>query len=352
MPNHRTTVFLLLMLIVTGRGPCYGGTDLFFYKPKDFGSEALYTPLNQAFAYALDTAQMPENFDTRDMDERWKRVRHNLSHPFDAIEEEGGTRAFINRQIFPIDWHNRSDSCVMIPNYALHLFGGGLVFRKDAEYFQKNGYPVPRLCAASLAMISEIIQEVIEKKSTASDDEVADVTLFRPLGILLFSSETVAGFVSNHLRPAIWPHLLLYDVKKDRFINTGISYVIRPRKLDNDRCRFFSFIGLNNLVGLSHGTAEQGQLSWGLGLATTAVDHSLEIPAEFRFSAGLFYDRDNSLIWSAIFNGTENLKVRLNLYPLEKPPFNRIGLFAGLSDDRVFSAGIAFNFPVGIGVSP
>jgi hypothetical protein len=330
---------------------CRGDMGRYFYHPKPYGSEAFYNPLNLSFAYALDTAQMPENFDTSHMGERWKKVREDLSHPFDAIESEGGTRAFINRQIFPVDRDNLSESWAMVPNYALHLFGGGMVYRKDAEYFQSQGYPMPRLLAASLAMTAEVVQEVIEKKSTSRDDEVADVYIFRPIGILLFSSDTVAEFVADRLSPAIWPYLLVYDVKEEAFMNTGISYVLRPKKLGNDDARFFSYIGLNNLVGLSHRTGPESELSWGMGLSTTRVDNSLEIPAEFRFSAGLFYDRNDSLIWSAVFNGTAEMKVRVNVYPLEHPPFNKFGLFAGLSDDHAFSCGIAVNFPVGVGCS-
>lgn len=349
--KHKLILFLLLFSSLQIPVSSQAEMDIFFYRPKPYGSEAFYNPLNLSFSYFLDTVQLSENFDTDNFSQRWDEVRNNLTHPLDAIEEEGGTRAFINRQIFPVDSSNRTESYAIIPNYFLHLFGGGMVYRKDAEYFQEHGYPAPRLCAAALAMAAEIIQEVVEKKSTTSDDEVADVLLFRPLGILLFSSDTVAGFVDTHLSPAIWPHLLLYDFNESTFINTGINYVIRPKALGNESVRFFSFIGLNNLLGLSHKTAENSYLSWGAGLATTRVDLSLDIPAEFRFSAGMFYDKNNSLLWSAIFNGTENLKVRLNLYPIEKKPFDKLGFFAGVSDDREFLFGATLNIPVGPGIS-
>ena len=46
------------------------------------------------------------------------------------------------------------------------------MYRKNAEFFQENGYPYPRICAASIAMAAEVFQEVVEKKTTGADDEV------------------------------------------------------------------------------------------------------------------------------------------------------------------------------------
>ncbi|MBU1172717.1 MAG: hypothetical protein KKD44_24425 [Proteobacteria bacterium] len=341
----------VLFLLVLAPGICAGEMGCYFYRPQPYGSEAFYNPWNNVFAYTFDTVQLTDNFDTQDMSERWDTVLDHLTHPGDAIDEDGGTRAFVNRQIFPLGGEDHSDRYCMTPNYFLHLFGGGLVYRKDAEYFQQKGIPAPRACSAILAMAGEIVQEVIEKKSTTSDDEVADVLIFRPLGILLFSSDMVAGFVETHLCPAVWPHLLLYDVNDETLLNAGMNYVIRPNLLGCESVRLFSFIGMNNMIGLSHRISPETSLSWGLGLATCRVDLSRDIPAEFRYSGGVFYDRNNSLLWSVIINGTENLKVRLNVYPTAKPIWNKLGFFAGLTDDRKTALGITFNFPFGMGVS-
>lgn len=351
MTKYPFVYLVLFVFAVLAPSLGQGEMPVFYYQPKPFGSEAFYNPLNLFTAYTLDTVQLSDNFDTHDLDERWDTVIHNLTHPGDAIGEEGGTRAFINRQIFPLSGCDSQERYAAVPNYFLHLFGGGMLFRKDAEYFQQQGYPYPRLCSAALAMTGEIIQEAIEKKSTTEDDEVADVLIFRPIGILLFSCDTVAGFVETHLSPAIWPHLLVYDIHDETFLNAGMNYVIRPDWFKSESVRFFTFFGMNNLFGLSHKTGRETSLSWGMGLATTRVDFSRDIPAEFRFSAGVFYDKNNSLLWSAIFNGTENLRVRLNVYPMGESPWNKLGFFAGITDDRELSLGITMNFPTGVGVS-
>jgi hypothetical protein len=348
MHSHKVLLLQLLLMFFMIKSVS-AEIAVYFYKPQHYGSEVFYNPLNLSVGYSLDTAQLADNFDTRDLDERWKIVRDNLAHPKQAIDEEGGTKRFINRQIAPVDKDHFGDSYAIIPNFFLHLFGGGVVYRKNAEFFQENGYPYPRICAASIAMAAEVFQEVVEKKTTGADDEVADVYIYRPLGILLFSSDRVAGFVNTHLSPAVWPHLVVYDLKNETILNSGVNYIIRPEFLKGENVRFFSFIGLNNQIGLSHKTGTDTYLSWGVGLATTKIDLSQEFPAEVRISGGVFYDKNNSLIWSAIVNGTENLKFRLNVYPFLNPPYNVFGLFAGLSDEHKVSVGLSVNLPLGIG---
>lgn len=348
----KKTVLLLAIFLLSDLHPAFAGkAGSFFYNPRPYGSEAFYNPLNLAFAYALDTVQLSQNFDTGDFSKRLDTVFDDLGNPCRAIKKEGGFRRFVNRQIFPADSDYRNESFAMIPNYFLHMAGGGMVYRKDAEYFESKGWRYPRLCAAALAMTAEVAQEAIEKKSTTADDEVADVFIFRPIGILLFSSDTVASFVADKLSPEIWPHMNMLDLSKGKVMNAGINYMIRPRLPGLENVRLFSFIGLNNLVGLSHRIGSESWLSWGGGMATEKIDLDLDIAAELRPACGLFYDKNGSLLWSAVFNGTENLRLRFNLYPMQIKPFNHLGFFTGVSDSNEVSAGIMVNLPLGIGSS-
>jgi hypothetical protein len=54
----------------------------------------------------------------------------------------------------------------------LHLLGGGMVYRKDLEWFRANDYDYATASAVVLAMTAEFIQEVLEKNTTKDDDEV------------------------------------------------------------------------------------------------------------------------------------------------------------------------------------
>jgi hypothetical protein len=354
MGRGRSARSFVLCLIITLGFVCH--TDVsravedacFYYHPATTGSDAYYSPLNSFVSYCLDTTQVSESFDIDNFVEHEKIVRHNLSHPWEAIKEKGGTRRFINRQIFPCDKKNADESWAMVPNYFLHLLGGGMVYRRDYEYFKAHGYYLPGLWAASIAMGAEYIQEVVEKKSTGSDDEIADIFIFRPLGILLFSSDTISGFINKTLAPSIWSSMVLWDFNTHRFMNSGISYIYRPDLFRSPTTKLFVYTGMNNLIGLSHAVSNDTCLSWGTGFAIGGIDMSRHMPAKMRNSAGFFYDKKGSLLWSIVINGTENYKARINVYPFARQCHNA-GFFCGLSDTNAVAAGLTFNFPVGAG---
>jgi hypothetical protein len=320
-----------------------------YYRDSAVGSDAFYNPLNAFSHYIFDTLQLSENFDQENFSERYETVIDNLTHPRRAINNEGGFTRFVNRQIFPVDSEHSDEWVTMLPNYFLHLFGGGMVYRRDLEYFREHDYRYPQTYSITLAMFAEFVQEVFEKKTTADDDEIADFYIFRPLGIWLFSDDDRATYIKEKLDPAIWPYLLYYDPANEQYSNVGISYVVRFGTIGNSRARPFMYFGLNTLLGLTHARGELDHISWGLGYAIESLDGTgRTLNYELRPSFGLFYDRDSSLLWSVILNGTENLKVRANIYPWTPSRF-QTGFALGLSDDDEFYFGLSLNMPFGIG---
>ncbi len=200
--------------------------------------------------------------------------------------------------------------------------------------------------AAVLGMLAEVLQEATEKPTTDYTDEIADVLLFRPLGMWLFSDDRRAAAIRRLLDPVDWPYLLMYDIEGDRSLNVGVSYALRPPRQDSSKPRFFAYVGMTNLFGLSHPLATGGNVSWGVGVATASIK-----PNEIRASAGMFYDRNNSLLWSLIVNGTEELRLRANIYPgAFWSACNKVGAFVGVTDDGKPAFGIQFGLPVGVGV--
>jgi hypothetical protein len=336
---------LLLFLIFP---PQFAHANL-YYRPDAIGSDAFYTPLNGFSHYIFDSLQLPKNFDHHDLDRRLDAVLDFLSHPRRAIDGEGGSRRFINKEIFPVDSEYSSDWPAMLPNYFLHLLGGGMVYRRDLEYFRAHDYAYPDLAAAGLAMTAELIQEAIERKSATDSDAVADFYIFRPLGIWLFASDERAAYIKEKLDPVIWPHLLYYDPGSERFSNVGLNYALRLQPISDSGARPFIYLGMNTLLGLSHDRSVDDHLSWGLGYAVESVDSSGEtLEYEVRPSCGLFYDRGDSLLWSVIINGTENLKLRANIYPM-RPAAIQLGFAFGVTDDDEPFLGVTLNTPFGIG---
>lgn len=324
-----------------------GGGATFFYHDLDFGSEAEFNPLSSFVNYSLDTLQLSDNFDFHDLEHRFRLVMKHLGDPQSAIDESGGFNEFVNRQILPIDFDNLRDSKEMIPNYALHLLGGGLVFRKNAEWLRAHDYPHPWLSAAVLSMGAEVLQEVIEKKSTTADDEVADVMIFRPVGMILFGNESIARFFAEDLGMLEWANQPMYRVHGGYLSNLGENYVVRPSCFAYRQHRPFVYFGMTTLVGTSYRIDATDSVSWGAGgaMVDAARNH-----IRIRSSFGLFYDRNDSLLASATVNSTEHLVLRVNVYPgmigrgLRSP-----GIFVGLGDEGDFMAGLTMSLlPAGL----
>lgn len=324
-----------------------GEVPVYFYHPRNYGSDYRYNPLNALVAYSLDTLQIPESFGTDDLSGQFNKVLDHLGGPGGAIEEEGGLRDFVNRQVFPIDLSNSAESVEMIPNYGLHLFGGGMLFRRDLEWFRCHGVPWPALWAGLLTMTGELAQEVIEKKTTTPDDEVADFYIFRPLGMLLFSFDPVARWAAEDMGMRAWPHQPMFSLSRGKAANVGMNFVLRPRWFGADSPRPFLYFGLNNMVGLAHRLSQGDTVSWAVGGATERVSSS---SITLRPSAGLFYDRHGSLLSSLIFNGTEDLAVRLNVFPgvVGSGPWSP-GVFFAVENGGGLQGGISLRWmPLGL----
>ena len=331
-------IALLLAAACAGPGS-RAPVDPVFYEPRDVGSEAGYDPLASSLQYVLDSVQIPA-FGTHDYDEHLGIVVDDLASPFHAISEEGGARRFVNAEIFPIDPHRLHDAYAVLPNVGLHTFGGGLLYRKNAEWFEAHGVAAPYVVSASLAMVSEVLAEAIEKPVTTDTDEIADVYLFRPLGLWLFSDDDRARWIRRELDPVDWPSQLMWSVQDGEFANTGLSYVVRPG--DATGTRPFLLMGLTTLIGLSHPLGGGDAISWGVGGTTVSTE-----PVEARVSGGLYYDRDRSLLASLLLNAGEEYAVRANVYPGAWLP-EGLGLFAALTDDGEVAAGLQYRLPVGV----
>jgi hypothetical protein len=347
-----TWSILAILVAFGGRSPRARAADAepeppLFYKPLTYGSESQFNPISSFINYAIDPIQIPESFDDNHFASRAETVGKDLTDPFSAINRSGGFRQFVNGQLFPVDFDHLDDSLQIIPNYALHALGGGMVYRKNAEWLALHGYPYPRILAGTLAMASEFVHEVMEKKSTEPDDPIGDFYFMRPLGIALFSWEPFARFAAERLRMAEWPYQPMFNPREGEFMNVGENWVVRPALFGTEKHKPFVFFGLTTLVGASHQLTEKDSFSWGIGPAIRKADpHDVQ----YRWSGGFFWDRNDSLLASLMINGTENLAARLNVYPGALIRSRWLpGIFLGIGDHRDVSIGLTWRFlPLGI----
>jgi hypothetical protein len=191
----------------------------------------------------------------------------------------------------------------------------------------------------------------LEAQNTTDADAIADVYIFRPLGLWLFSQKRFAKAVRRWLDPVIWPSLTSWDINRNQFLNTGLAYVYRPPRFRWGDKSLFVHTGFNNLFGLSHRRASGYTFSWGLGVAVEEVVRQRDIQADIKPSAGLFYDRAGSLLWSVVLNDTGNQRLRVNVFPEAFSWLKDIGIFLSIDDEGGGATGFVYGLPIGIGVS-
>jgi len=292
---------------------------------------------------AFDTAQVSRAFSQDDYWRNHGRVIDRLAHPIDSIDKDGGWGHLFRQELL---------SAHVLPNLTLHLLGNGYDFRALAEWFDEQRVPFPYFVAFVTSYAGYLGNEAIEISNPEVDatDHIADLYFFNLVGNLLFISDAVTDLVHNDLQFRNWPGQPVFDVRRHEILNASNNYLMRPRVF-GDKVRPFLYFGLHYFAGLSLSLQSEESLSLGVGLATVDpfADSTL---AKVRGSGGVFWDDQDRLLASMIFNGTDESIVRLNLYP-DIFPFRilDLGVFFGVQDDGVPTFGIAIEKVLAVGFS-
>jgi hypothetical protein len=294
----------------------------YFYKGRTFGSEATFNPavkLLQGGFYILDSDNRSNNPFTIKYEAGLSNVTWNLVHPFNAIADYGWGR-FLATEILP---NPNRRTAQWVPNYFGHILGEGMTFRATEEWFRYHGHRHPRRLALATTVVQAMLNEVVENGGYRGTnvDPIADLYVFNPLGILLFQSEKVAAFFSGTLHMAYWPRQLVLDPVSGTFENVGHDFIFKYALSDSGRVSLFGSYGTHSLAGLTFRRSPRHSLSVGAGvMAKELVDAepgrpSRSLTATIVPAVGIFYDRDNSLLFCVVVAPRKDDKMSLNIYP-------------------------------------
>lgn len=300
-------------------------------------------PLTNYVNTAFDTAQVSGAFSQDDYWDNHGRVIDRLADPINSIEDDGGWDHLVSQELL---------SAHVLPNLTLHVLGNGYDFRALAEWFDEYDVPFPYLVAFVTSYAGYLGNEALEVSNPEIDatDNIADLYFFNLLGNLLFMSDTVTDIVHNDLQFRNWPGQPVFDVGRQEILNASNNYIMRPQ-IFGDKLRPFLYFGLHYFAGLSVPLRSEEALSLGVGLA--AVDPFADsILDTVRASGGVYWDDDDRLLASMIFNGTDDSIVRVNLYPdVFRFQTVDLGVFIGAAGDGVPTFGIAIEKLLTLGVS-
>jgi hypothetical protein len=332
--------------------------NYYFFRPYDYGSEALFNPISVFVNGGCDTYQQlnrPSTFDAIPWKNGSTSVWRSITSPLPVISDFGWNR-FLSQEIYPGSLDvNRGQ---WIPNYMLHGIGGGMVSRKIAEWYDSNDYPLPYVLGAITVMASEFFNEMVENGNGIypNIDCIPDILVFQPLGILLFSSDQVSEFFSSELNLNDWSQPAAISFSPLAFRNAGQNFVMKYALTQSKSTSLFFHFGNFALLGLSFKRNTEDAISIGAGLASKGVI-SLPIqngvPSNTIDSgpmAGIYYDRNNSLLASVVYSTSKNCRLRLNVYPgVISSSYFSPGFFMTVVDHGIFIAGVTMKIlPLGV----
>lgn len=299
--------------------PAASPPEGWFYHHLPYGSDAMVHPIRLILDGGFGILQ----FDNRDNRLRsvhyrdgWHAVWRNMQHPVRAIEAEGWWD-FLQSEVIPISFN--SSHAQYWPNYTLHLIGGGMSYTMMREWYEAHEFARPRLWAGATLATYHLLNEVVEndtEKGTTTDP-IADLYIFDPASILLFSHEGVNGFFSRRLHLSDWSSQPALDPQKGTIENHGQHFSMKLAVPRTEHWSLFYYFGNHGEGGLSYRRQNGSAYSFAVGLrANELVDQANDTrTTELQPSLGLFYDRNGSLLLSAQWANTSRYQFRLNAYP-------------------------------------
>ena len=244
-------------------------------------------------------------------------VLHNLGDPFPRIQQYGWSQ-FLRTEFLPLSF--TVETMQWIPNYQQHLIGGGMLYTAMKEWYEEHKFPMPWLFSSITVMTQHMFNEVMETGPYEgySVDEISDIYIFDLGGIVLFSFDSVNEFFSKELNLSDWSLQSSISLPDGR-VNAGQYFSVKWKlPFSNDYSLFYRY-GLGALYGLSKKVDSTDNFSVGLGFKTKhLVDlnpNTRQRTIETSWYAGIFYDRNNSLLASLVMSGLKEQFCMIDIYP-------------------------------------
>ncbi|KAA3614112.1 MAG: hypothetical protein D8M58_18125 [Calditrichaeota bacterium] len=359
----KTVKLTLLLLILLKCNSFAQEKDYYFYHPEiKYGSELSFDPLTMFLNGSLDILRNgshenngeSKNIFRLDYGTGIRTVWNNISDPVKHINRFGW-KNFISTEIFPIS--TSKEKAHYIPNYTHHVIGAGMLYVKTTEWFDYHGFKYPHLYSIITATAYQYMNEVIENNHYVGSnvDPIADLLIFNPLGYLLFSFDSVNRFFSKTIRLYDWSLQPVYNPVNQEIENAGQQFIAKFDLPFETSMTGFVYWGIYGIAGLTIPISDQDNFSFGAGTVVNSLNENRLSDTRFLTpntdgSISFFYDRNHSLMASAIITGPRFYNVRFNVYP----GFFKIGplepgFYGGLGEWDNFQIGVTFAYlPIGL----
>lgn len=324
-----------------------------FYRNLPWGTEAQFNPASMIVNEGLDIGQLrTAGGSTRLIPSalNFQRLNATLSHPVTSIRRSIGSDAFLHTEVIPSSLEK--GRAQWVPNYQLHLLGGGLLNARLEEWYIAHGYQNPKAAAFVTSMTAAYLNEAQEIEGHPDDyatDPVADLYLFDLAGIAVFQSRTVREFFHSQVEWMNWPLQPSIWTSNMNVRQAGQYHAFRIHAPWKSDWSLFYHVGLGNIGGLSRRLDRDHHLSVGAGyyalhLVPSGQGQSSVVLAP---KLGLFWDREGSLLASAFWNSQSQERFTVSMHPgaLKNVPFGGWVAFGG---ERGLGMGLTMETGFGI----
>lgn len=331
-----------------------GDTTALLYRGLGYGSDAYVSPFTVVLNKGFDIFQLrhhPRDLFGFPYANSWKHsIVEAFTRPGPAIEVFGWKR-FIRIELLPLGWSVEEGN--WFANYAEHLIAGGLTMRMLDEWNRAHGVPFPRATAMLTTYVASIFNEITETRNVGrlTAGGFADIAVFDVAAITLFHWDQPTRFFARTLQAADWSNQASITFPNRQLQNNG-QYFSLKIPVGLRRTRLFVRGGMGAQFGISRKIGDANHLSIGLGGDTEVreIDATGHETVEFAPSAGVYYDRDNSLLWSVISSPAENL-LAVNVFPgVLQGPLREAGIWAVYTRRNEFRVGLVHKRALGLGV--
>ena len=312
---------IALVLLLVGFHTDGNAQETYYYKGRPYGSEAMYNPFYLILNGSYDIIQLDGR--KRDIFQypysiSVTNVMRNLTDPFGPISRYG-LGNFIKREILPLTYN--ISGAQWWPNYQLHLIGGGMTYVAIKEWYEAHNFSSPVLWSLATMTAYHLLNEFVENGPYVGDnvDPIADIYFFDIPGILLFSFDGINRFFSNDLHLADWSLQPSLAPSNWTLQNNGQYFSIKWKFPFSEKWHAFYYFGLRGLLGVSYKMEDGSAISFGAGMRAkrlkTVEQATNTKTVELNWNAGVFYDKENSLMASLFLSESSDNAVSLNIYP-------------------------------------
>jgi hypothetical protein len=351
--------------------PAEGAPERFFYHGYDYGSEATFNPGTVLLNRGFDVMQLRpagRGLFRQTYGRDAANVLRNVASPFKAIAQDGWGK-FARQELLPLSF--TPTTARWVPNYGLHLLGGGVTYSMLREWYAEQHVPLPAAFSIATLYGAAFINETLENAGVdgVNTDALADLYVFDLAGMLLFSIPAVNTFFSKYVIVADWSLQPALAVTTGDLHNVGNYYSVKIPIPFYERLRLFGYVGFSSLAGLSYKLTPQISISAAAGSRVANFENAsttqVENVVKLKPSAAVFVDRNNSLLASLQVSDVQDYFVHLNVYPgaLTQgrlgstsadvfPLLNRLGFFTVIARDGHWATGISLSgLPLGAAVT-